>query len=559
MSTLAISYARFSSDAQAKGSSLQRQLENAEKYAAEHNLRLDPQFKLEDKARSAYTGENIREGVLGELLEKIRAGRIPKGTTLIVESFDRLSRAKPRLALPVFLDIINNGIRLAILTDPPKVFDDRDDDTDVSMLLFGAIMEMMRAHGESRRKSQLLLGSWKIKRDAVVATKTVMTSRVPLWINAEIDLTLPRGHQDKRKLELNPERAAIVKQMVMWAESGIGSMTICKRLNKLYEPWSRLHKRRQLDGGPPRPKREGPPCWEHSYVHSVLTSRALYGAIEIDGEVVKDYFPEIIDEARYYRLISIRSGNLKGEKDNPKGVKGNRKGNLLTNLFSGITMCGYCGYPMHVAGYKNDKSVDPPIKHKYVACHGARIGATDCKMHTWFIKELEDSVIFWLDQVDFSVILGDDNRNAVDRARDDVLVTEFEVERLNKRIANSLEAVAEGIEGARDIAKADEIKLRDAKARLEAQRGLLAAADRGEAESSGRMKNLIKLYRKIKHATDDLELRAIREQLVTAVGMKVEKITLYPVGHNLGGDRADRFIDILFKNGATRRIEPGEC
>jgi len=39
----------------------------------------------------------------------------------------------------------------------------------------------------------------------------------------------------------------------------------------------------------------------------------------------------------------------------------------------------------------------------------------------------------------------------------------------------------------------------------------------------------------------------------------IERITLYPAGRSMAGDKEDRFIDVTFKNGAQRRIEAGEC
>lgn len=46
--SLAFSYIRMSSGQQLKGDSLRRQLKLSEDYAAEHNLRLDTEFKVDD-------------------------------------------------------------------------------------------------------------------------------------------------------------------------------------------------------------------------------------------------------------------------------------------------------------------------------------------------------------------------------------------------------------------------------------------------------------------------------------------------------------------------------
>ncbi len=44
---------------------------------------------------SGYTGANIETGSFGRFLEAVRNGEIPKGSYLLVESLDRLSRRDP--------------------------------------------------------------------------------------------------------------------------------------------------------------------------------------------------------------------------------------------------------------------------------------------------------------------------------------------------------------------------------------------------------------------------------------------------------------------------------
>src|SRR5688572_9209430 len=103
-STLVISYLRFSRPEQLQGDSLRRQLEASERWAAARGLRIDQ--TLSDKGLSAYRGANAETGALSTFLALVRAGRIPAGSILLVESLDRLSRQKPRKAFRQFLDII---------------------------------------------------------------------------------------------------------------------------------------------------------------------------------------------------------------------------------------------------------------------------------------------------------------------------------------------------------------------------------------------------------------------------------------------------------------------
>jgi len=88
----AFSYIRMSTDAQLLGDSRRRQLDASAKFAHEHGLLLVEDFKLEDIGVSAFKGANVASGAFGRFLEAVRSGKIAKGSYLLVESLDRLSR-----------------------------------------------------------------------------------------------------------------------------------------------------------------------------------------------------------------------------------------------------------------------------------------------------------------------------------------------------------------------------------------------------------------------------------------------------------------------------------
>ena len=93
MPTVAYSYARFSSVAQSDGDSERRQLEDAHRYAAERGFVLNESLGV-DRGLSGFSGENLAAGVLGEFVRQARDGEIAKGSVLIVENPDRISRQK---------------------------------------------------------------------------------------------------------------------------------------------------------------------------------------------------------------------------------------------------------------------------------------------------------------------------------------------------------------------------------------------------------------------------------------------------------------------------------
>src|SRR5262245_28881632 len=116
---VAYSYVRFSSPEQAKGHSLARQKgDKREDWLRRSGAVLDTSLNMEDKGVSAFTGkhrENPDRNALAAFLTLVEAGRIKRGSFLVVESLDRLTREHIRPALPLLLNLIEAGIRIVQL------------------------------------------------------------------------------------------------------------------------------------------------------------------------------------------------------------------------------------------------------------------------------------------------------------------------------------------------------------------------------------------------------------------------------------------------------------
>ena len=113
---LAYSYVRFSTPEQARGESFRRQIELARAYAAKHGLHLDESFR--DEGVSAFKGRHRDErAALGAFLSRVESGDVAKGSYLLVESLDRLSREEVVDALELFLGLTRNGIVIVTLAD----------------------------------------------------------------------------------------------------------------------------------------------------------------------------------------------------------------------------------------------------------------------------------------------------------------------------------------------------------------------------------------------------------------------------------------------------------
>src|SRR6185295_10695287 len=121
---LVFSYTRFSSKEQAKGDSERRQTEAiqaAERFAAEKGLTLDNRLRLIDRGRSGFHGAHREKGNLGRFLKVVEAGEVPRGSILLIENLDRLSREPVLTAMETVISLLKRGITIQTL-NPPDLF-----------------------------------------------------------------------------------------------------------------------------------------------------------------------------------------------------------------------------------------------------------------------------------------------------------------------------------------------------------------------------------------------------------------------------------------------------
>src|ERR1051326_2659322 len=103
---VAYSYLRFSSPEQAKGDSVRRQTELRDTWLERNSIVLDTSLTLRDEGISGFSGkhrENPDRHALAAFLRLVQTGRIARGSYLVVESLDRLTREHIRPALTLLL------------------------------------------------------------------------------------------------------------------------------------------------------------------------------------------------------------------------------------------------------------------------------------------------------------------------------------------------------------------------------------------------------------------------------------------------------------------------
>ncbi|SHO22284.1 Putative uncharacterized protein, partial [Moritella viscosa] len=100
----AYSYIRYSSPQQAKGDSFRRQLATTQAYCDKHGFKLDEELSLyKELGVSGFSGDQEN---LKRFISDCVSGKIEKGSLLIVENLDRLSRQKINIAMRQFLHLL---------------------------------------------------------------------------------------------------------------------------------------------------------------------------------------------------------------------------------------------------------------------------------------------------------------------------------------------------------------------------------------------------------------------------------------------------------------------
>lgn len=347
-------YIRFSSDKQKDGLSIQRQTEAIEAYlVANPHLSVDTSLNLEDLGKSGYAGRHIQKGgALFLFLEKIKNGEIEKGSVLIIEHFNRLSRLKLHKAMDLFNEILRHGIEIAVL-DEKQIF---TAESISSIDYIKAVLKFDFAHEESKDKSKKGKDNWHFKKEALrnsenpQAERLKFTKTLPLWLE-----------KTEEKIVINEKKSETIQLIFRLSIENNGYMKIATHLNQ--------NKIKRLDNS------NGP--WTLDIIKRLLFNRALIGeyqprkTVEVEGrarpiyvpneeEPIKNVYPAIIDEDTF----NAAQNGLKTRKNKGGGRRAD-----MPNLFIKLLRCDECDgsikYQKHHNGYKH---------YSYLKCFNSLYG-----------------------------------------------------------------------------------------------------------------------------------------------------------------------------------------
>ncbi len=370
---VAYSYIRFSHPAQAEGDSLRRQAEAAAGWCGRNGVRLDTSTTLHDLGRSAYTGthrENPDRHALAGFLKLVEAGKVPRGSYLIIENLDRLSREHIQPALLLALNLLQAGVRIVQLKPSEMVFDDQSGTLPVMMMM----MELSRGHGESAIKSERVGAAWAKKKRAA-RNGVILSERLPAWVT-----------KAGNKLVLVPAAAAAVRQIFELAAAGYGIPSVVAKLTK--------------DGVPPI-GRTG--AWTRSYVGLILKDRRAIGEYQPrkgkdhDGDAVPNYYPAVVTEAEWF---AARAGARQ------RGTNPGRVGETQVNVFAGLLKHARDG-DSYIMTQRLSKSPGRPTR-KFSVLINRRADEGDGRAYSLPYDGFERCVLSRLREIDAHEILNGD-------------------------------------------------------------------------------------------------------------------------------------------------------
>lgn len=304
---VAYSYIRFSTPKQLTGDSLRRQTEAAASWCKRTSTQLDTSHTYHDLGKSAYLGDhrnNPDRHALAAFLKLVSNGKIPRGSFLIIEALDRLTREHVQAGLRLCLALLEAGIRIVQLSPSEIIYDEKSD----AMSLMLMVVELARGHGESKRKSDLSGPAWRRKKDGA-RNGEIVTDRLPFWVRIE-----------DGKLALIPEHAETVKEIFRLASTGYGAARIVSKFTK--EGVKAIGKTGK---------------WGKAYIQNILRDRRAIGEYQPrkgkervpDGDPVPSYFPAVVTEEDYFaaRAGAAERGQLRGRSGT---------GQVKVNLFTGL-------------------------------------------------------------------------------------------------------------------------------------------------------------------------------------------------------------------------------
>lgn len=299
--------------------------------------------------------------------------------------------------------------------------------------------------------------------------------------------------------------------------------------------------------------------WQTSYVAKIPNNRAVRGEFQPyrvnngkrvpDGDPIMDYFPQIVDEQLFYRSQSGRAQRITSGAG--------RKGQYISNLFSGIAKCAYCKSRMRFENKGARANAGA-----YLVCDRARRGL-DSEKTGWRYDHPEASFLTYVQEIDLASLVHAEADNAKRRVFvDDIAALSGQLTTKNEERERTYDLFIKSgskIEfAAQKLAELEQDVLRLTDVLQQRAKELIALnADLGRFyESTDQIKTLVQQCQSL----DDQDAHRLRSLLASRLKSIIVSMSVATVGTTRLPSEHDwehwRYFLLEFKDGSARAVYP---
>jgi DNA invertase Pin-like site-specific DNA recombinase len=422
---IAYSYLRLSTKIQLKGDGRRRQLDDTIAAADRHGWKLSDQT-FHDLGVSAFKGDNLIMGALSNFLKLVEEGKVAKGSVLMVENPDRISREGVTKSVTILMTLLSADIMVYTTADN-RLYSGNKESAFLDLITWGIAAE--RGHDESLRKSQRILKAKEAQRVRARATGHIYSKTCPAWMEVI-------GKGDSRSFKLKPEVVEIIHLIFKLRLDGWSLYDIVRHLDSSkYEPLKA------------RNKTTAPKMFHVNTIKRWLTSRSVIGEFQPqkyvdgkradEGEPIPNYYPAIIEEKEFRRVRGTFSESTSGRIPTEMGA----------NLFRGLMECS-CGSTLHVSVVKSKsklKGVERTLAYRKIDCQKSLLKL--CTLKRQHYHAVEGLIISSLRNIEWSNLLkttSDVNESTMETLRKALVTHEDALVDIDKQMGNLIEAITTG-------------------------------------------------------------------------------------------------------------------
>jgi DNA invertase Pin-like site-specific DNA recombinase len=255
---LVISFLRWSTDKQEWGSTERRQARLSKRYADERGWEINDTLRLGAIPASDGRHRHISTP-FGQFLDRVRNRLIPKGSVLIVEYLDRLSRQHPLIAGAEIWQLIQAGIEIHVAAKGEEAVYNKDTIRDPEVI--DRMIDRLKAsYIENERRRNRVIEAVDEQRELAIRFNRPLPYGYPTWIElvGYVDMDDP-GEYKLIKARSNIVAKMVKKHLHLTAQEVTDWLIAKAKVDPRYKCWCDYDE------------------WTLGTVESILSNPAVFG------------------------------------------------------------------------------------------------------------------------------------------------------------------------------------------------------------------------------------------------------------------------------------------